>query len=88
MGFYSFPLILTQLFFFINLDRVSSSLLLPPPMEGKAELSAACTLAAEDFLEDMEKSCTSLRSMAPELEADFNISAMFILGRLKKKKII
>lgn len=69
----------TQLFFFISLLRVSSSLLLLP-IEGKAELRAACTL---DFLEGMEKSCTSLRSMATALEADLSISVMFILGKLQ-----
>lgn len=67
------------MFFFISLLSVSSSLLLLPAIDGKAELSAACTL---DFLEGIEKSCTSLRSMAPELEADFSISVIFILGRL------
>lgn len=73
---------LTQLFFFISLLSVSSSLLLLP-MEGKAELSAACTL---DFLEGIEKSCTSLRSMAPALDADLSISVMFILGKLLWKE--
>lgn len=52
-------------------------------MDGKAELSAACTL---DFFEGIEKSCTSLRSMAPALDADLSISVMFILGKLLWKE--
>lgn len=68
---------------------------LPPPLpllaiEGKAELKAACMLEVDadceddvdDFLGPIEKSWTSLKSIAPA-EADFIISAIFILGKLK-----
>lgn len=86
---------LTQLFFFISLFKVSSSF---PPLlaiEGKAELKAACMLEVfavadeededDNFLELMEKSCTSLKSIAPDEEADFINSAIFILGKLEKR---
>lgn len=36
-----------------------------------------------NFFELIEKSCTSLKSMAPEDDADLSISDIFILGKLK-----
>lgn len=59
---------LTQLFFFINLVNISSSLPLPWP-NGEPD----------DFGLDIEKSCTSDRSTGLS-----NISAMFIFGKLWK----
>uniref|UniRef100_A0A1A9VDS8 Uncharacterized protein n=1 Tax=Glossina austeni TaxID=7395 RepID=A0A1A9VDS8_GLOAU len=70
-------------------ERVSSNLPPLPAIEGNAELKAAWMLAvdatdvAAGFLEPIEKSWISLKSIAPELEADFIMSAIFIFGKLK-----
>lgn len=101
LRFFSLPTTgssMLQLFFFINLFKVSSNLPPPPTLlaiEGNAELRAACMLEVlrveakeddDDFFELIEKSCTSLKSMAPA-EADFISSAIFILGKLDDKSI-
>lgn len=63
--------ILTQLFFFINLVKVSSSLDLLPYID------------EEDFLGPIEKSWTSLKSIA-----DFIISLSETFGKLEKRLYI